>query len=80
MTAKEGDAEFEFLLGAVNQYAYTYYQAALLGYRRHNLAHGVAGGNDIIDDENSLAWADAEASSESPLFGIFLFRKYTANS
>ncbi len=80
MTAEKGDTKIKFLLGAINQDAYADYFTALLGCCVYNLAYRVAGGNDVINDEDSLTRANAEASPESSLCVTFLLGKYTADS
>jgi hypothetical protein len=80
VAAKKGGVKFKLLLGAVNQDAYADHFATLLIYGIYNLAYRVAGGNDVINDEDSLTRVNAEAPPESSLFGAFLFGKYTADS
>jgi len=80
MTTKQGGSKVKLLLGAVNQYPYTDYYTALLGYCRHNLTNGVTCSQDVIDDENSFTGADAETSLKSPFCGAFLFGKNAPDS
>jgi hypothetical protein len=78
VAAKNGDAKFYFLLGAVNQYPYADYYATLPGHCCHNLAYGVAGGEDIVNNKGSLDGVDSEAPPKSPFLSSFLLSKYAS--
>jgi len=68
------------LLGAVNQYSDADYYSALIGYCCHNLSNGIAGGKDIIDDENSLPGVNVKASPKSSLLSALFFSEYATNA
>lgn len=80
MATKEGDAEFYPLLGAVNQYPDADYYPLLLGYCFHSLTDGATGGEDIINNKDSLTWFNTKISSKGPFGGAGLFGKYAAYS
>ena len=65
------------MLGAVYQYADADYCAPLLIHCCHNLTDRAASGKNVIDNKNSLARVNAEASPEGPFCIPDLFCEYT---
>ena len=79
MAAKKGKAKIYFLLGAVDQYAYTYYLAPRLVDGGYDIVYGATGSEDIIDNEDALTGVDFKTSSERPS-RICLLGENTADS
>jgi hypothetical protein len=68
------------LLRAVNQHADANNFATQPGYQAQDLPDGLAGGKDIVNHQNPLTGAQAEAPLESSPVGSFLFGKYAPHS